>query len=227
MIKLKNVNKYYPIGFDAFHALKNIDLNIGKGELVSIEGPSGAGKSTLLHILGLLDGFDDGEYTLDGKDMKGLRDGKASKLRNSRIGFVMQDFSLINQKSVLFNVMLPLMFSPVSFSKIKSKAINALRQVGIADQAEKRVNQLSGGQRQRVAIARAIITNPSLILADEPTGALDSTTSHQIMELLTNIKKSGDTTVIIVTHNPLVSEYCERRIFMLDGEIVTDKIGVV
>ena len=173
IIEIKNLNKYYPLGKSRFHALKDVNVAVEKGEMVSIEGPSGAGKSTLLHIIGLLDGFDSGNYLLNGVDMKNLKDTKASRIRNEEIGFVMQDFSLINQKTVLFNVMLPLLFSKTPYSKIKGMAEDALESVGIYDQKTKKVNQLSGGQKQRVAIARAIVTNPSVILADEPTGALD------------------------------------------------------
>ena len=223
MIEINNLNKYYQLGKEKFHALKDVNVAVEKGEMVSIEGPSGAGKSTLLHIIGLLDGFDKGSYLLNGVDMKNLNDTKASRIRNEEIGFVMQDFSLINQKTVLFNVMLPLLFSKTPYSKIKGMAEDALESVGIYDQKTKKVNQLSGGQKQRVAIARAIVTNPSVILADEPTGALDSGTSRQIMELLQEINRRDNITMMIVTHNKLVSEYCCRTIYMLDGEIEQDR----
>lgn len=223
LIKLNGINKYYPVGREKFHALKDINLNIEKGEFVSIEGPSGAGKSTLLHILGLLDKYDNGSYTLNDKDVSKLNDSSSARLRNSDIGFVLQDFSLINQKGVLYNVMLPLLFSKVPFRKIRKMAQDALAKVGIADQAYKRVNQLSGGQRQRVALARALVTSPSFILADEPTGSLDTKNSEQIMCLLKDINKKDNITVIIVTHNSNITEYCRRKIYMMDGEIVSDE----
>lgn len=225
MIELNNLNKYYPLGKEKFHALKDINLTVEKGEMMSIEGQSGAGKSTLLHVIGLLDDFENGSYRLNGKDMQHLNDSKASKIRNAEIGFVMQEFSLINQKTVLFNVMLPLLFSKTPYSKIKGMAEQALERVGISDQKTKKVNQLSGGQKQRVAIARAIVTNPSVILADEPTGALDSVTSKQIMELLREINQENKITIIIVTHNKIVSEYCSRTIHMLDGKIIQEDVG--
>lgn len=223
MIKLTNVNKFYPVGKTKFQALADIDLEIGKGEFISIEGESGAGKSTLLHVLGLLDTFDSGEYWFEGTDVRRMGDAKASALRNRRIGFVMQDFALIPHKTVLFNVMLPLLFSKTPLRGMRKRALDALEQVGIAEQAGKRVNQLSGGQRQRVAIARALIIEPALILADEPTGALDSQTSRQILELLTKINAARGITIVTVTHSKLVSDYCRRKIVMADGRIVQDQ----
>lgn len=224
MIQLEKINKYYPVGKDRFHALKNISLSIGEGEFVSIEGESGAGKSTLLHIIGLLDRQDDGSYLLDGEPAEKLKDDKASKLRNEKIGFIMQDFALIPGKTVLFNTMLPLLVGKKtgSLKTIRDKAKTALERVGIFDQTTKKVSQLSGGQKQRAAIARALITNPDLILADEPTGALDSQTSEQILQLLQSINQTEKITVIVVTHSAAVSAKCKRRIVMSDGEIISD-----
>ncbi len=224
MIVLEKVNKYYKLGKGKFHALKDISLTVQDGEFVSIEGESGAGKSTLLHIIGLLDTFESGSYFLDGTDVKGLKDGPASRVRNERVGFVMQDFSLIPGKSVLFNTMLPLLFSKnrISFRTVKKRALKMLERVGISDQANKKVSQLSGGQRQRVAIARAMMAKPSVILADEPTGALDTKTTGQIMELLKSVNEKEKITVIVVTHSKTVSDYCNRRIIMSDGEIISD-----
>lgn len=219
MIEVTGLNKYYPIGHGKFHALSDVSFFIEDGESVAIQGKSGAGKSTLLHILGCLDRFDSGSYRLDGVDVGGLNDGQAAKLRNDKIGFVLQDFSLINNKSVLFNTMLPLYFNKTPMRKMKRMAEEMLRLVGLADQMGKKANQLSGGQRQRVAIARAMINQPSLILADEPTGALDTETARQIMELLLSLNEKG-VTLIVVTHDDAVAGCCARRIFIQDGKIV-------
>lgn len=220
MIEIHALNKYYPMGNEKFHALKEIDFTAEDSDSIAVQGKSGAGKSTLLHILGCLDGFDSGSYKLDGMEIAKLKDGASAKLRNSKIGFVMQDFSLVNQRSVLFNVMLPLYFNKTPAHKMKEMAMSALQQVDIADQANKKANQLSGGQRQRVAIARAIVNNPSLILADEPTGALDTETSAQIMDLLKSMNKRG-ITLIVVTHDDAVAGYCSRRIVIQDGKILS------
>lgn len=219
MIEIHALNKYYPMGNEKFHALKEIDFTAADGDSIAVQGKSGAGKSTLLHILGCLDGFDSGSYKLDGVEVAKLKDGASAKLRNSKIGFVMQDFSLVNQRSVLFNVMLPLYFNKTPARKMKAMALHALQLVGIADQADKKANQLSGGQRQRVAIARAIVNGPSLILADEPTGALDTETSAQIMELLKSMNERG-MTLIVVTHDDAVAGYCSRKIVIQDGKIL-------
>lgn len=228
MIQLEAINKYYPIGRDKFHALKDISLLVEEGEFISIEGESGAGKSTLLHIIGLLDHYDSGNYLLDEEKAWRLKDEKASQLRNKKIGFVMQDFALIPGKTVLFNVMLPLLIGKKtgSLKTIRQQAEKALERVGIYDQMTKKVNQLSGGQKQRTAIARAMVTNPKVILADEPTGALDSQTSEQIMQLLKSINQKEKITVIVVTHSPSVSALCQRKIVMADGKIISDSQSV-
>lgn len=219
MIRIENLNKTYKSKFVSFKALDNINLTINDGELVAIQGTSGAGKSTLLNIIGCLDTFDSGKYYYNEINVEKLNDGKTAKLRNKEIGFVMQDFSLINHKSVLFNVMLPMYFNRTKFRLMKEKALNALQLVGIEDQADKKANQLSGGQRQRVAIARAIVNNPSLILADEPTGALDSKTSASIMELLKKLNEEG-ITIIVVTHDNKIAEFCNRKLIISDGRIL-------
>lgn len=222
MLEIKDLNKYYSIGKgkeNKFHALKDINLSIADGEMVAIQGKSGAGKSTLLNILGLLDNYDSGSFMIDDIEVKNLKDGQAAKIRNQKIGFVLQDFSLIDSKSVIMNVMLPLFFDKSDYKDMKERAKKALSLVGIEDQINKKTNQLSGGQRQRVAIARALVTNPSIILADEPTGALDSETSKQIMELLTKLNSSENITVIVVTHDDKVAEYCQRKIIISDGEL--------
>lgn len=221
MIEIKGLNKFYPVGKEKFHALKNIGLTIEDGASVAIMGKSGAGKSTLLNIIGCLDGFDSGEYLLDGVPVKGMNDREQAKLRNEKIGFVMQDFALIDYKTTLFNTMLPMYFDKTPTGKMKKKALAALSVVGIEDQAHKRVSQLSGGQRQRAAIARAIVKNPPLILADEPTGALDSETSQQIMSLLMEMNGRG-MTLIVVTHDETVASYCGRKVVISDGGIVTE-----
>ena len=184
-------------------------------------GKSGAGKSTLLHILGGLDTFDSGEYRLMGKNVGAMKDNSLSQLRNETIGFVMQDFALISEKTALFNTMLPLFFDRTPWSKMKAQGLAALGRVGIQELAKKRVNQLSGGQKQRVAIARAIVKDPPLLLADEPTGALDSETGKSIMEILTALNAQG-TSVILVTHDEDIAAYCKRKIVLSDGKVVQD-----
>ena len=220
MIEISKLNKYYQIGNSKFHALKDIDLNIKDGEMLAVTGKSGAGKSTLMNIIGLLDSYDSGSLKIDGVEASGLRDSRLAKLRNQKIGFVMQDFSLLEHKSVLMNVMLPLYFNNrYNFREMKKLAMDALKKVGITEQAQKKANQLSGGQKQRVAVARAIINEPSFILADEPTGALDTKTSAKIMELFKNLNDDGKT-IIIITHDMGIADSCQRKIEISDGKIV-------
>lgn len=221
MIEISKLNKFYKVGKGKMHALKDIDLTIEDGESLAIQGKSGAGKSTLMHIMGLLDNYDSGSLKIDGQEIKGLRDGKLATIRNQKIGFVMQDFSLLDHKSVIMNVMLPLYFNhKYSLKKMKKLALEALERVGIKEQANKKANQLSGGQRQRVAIARAIISEPKIILADEPTGALDSETSVEIMNLLKELNEKNGITLIVITHDDSVADYCKRKIIIKDGSIV-------
>ena len=218
MIEISKLNKYYKVGKGKMHALKDIDLTIKDGESLAIQGKSGAGKSTLMHIMGLLDSYDSGSLKIDGQEIKGLSDGKLATIRNQKIGFVMQDFSLLDHKSVIMNVMLPLYFNhKYSFKKMNKLALEALEHVGIKEQANKKANQLSGGQRQRVAIARAIISKPEIILADEPTGALDSETSVEIMNLLKELNEKNGITLIVITHDDSVADYCKRKIIIKDG----------
>ena len=221
MIELSGINKYYKYNKRKnYHALKDINLKIEDGEFVAIIGRSGAGKTTLLNIIGLLDNYDSGKYLIDGQNTQGMNDTKLSKLRNEKIGFVLQDYALIENKSVIINVMLPLFFNPkYSFSKMQQVAMKVIEKLGIQDQSHKKVNQLSGGQKQPVAIARAIVNDPSFILADEPTGALDTKTSAEIMELFKSLNDEGKT-VIIITHDPTVAEACKRKIEISDGQIV-------
>ena len=220
MIEISKLNKYYQIGNSKFHALKDIDLDIKDGEMLAVTGKSGAGKSTLMNIIGLLDSYDSGSLKIDGVEASGLRDSRLAKLRNQKIGFVMQDFSLLEHKSVLMNVMLPLYFNNrYNFREMKKLAMDALKKVGITEQASKKVNQLSGGQKQRVAVARAIINEPSFILADEPTGALDTQTSAEIMALFKNLNDDGKT-IIIITHDMNIADSCQRKIEISDGQII-------
>ena len=220
MIKLDNIVKIYnPKKANEFEALHGVSCDIKDGELVAIIGKSGAGKSTLLHILACIDSYQDGEYRIDDTLVKGLSERKYARIRNEKIGMVMQDFALVEDFTALENVMIPLNFSKKKISGKKEKALAALRSVCIEDLAKKPCNKLSGGQKQRVAIARAIVNEPSMILADEPTGALDTKTSDEIMELFKSLNKQGRT-VIIVTHDPKVAEQCGRVIEISDGEIV-------
>lgn len=218
MIHLENVNKTY-YGAQPLHVLKGIDLDIGRGEFVSIMGASGSGKSTLLNILGILDNYDSGTYELNGVLIKDLSESKAAEYRNHMIGFIFQSFNLISFKTAVENVELPLFYQGVSRKKRHSMALEYLERLGLMDWAEHYPNELSGGQRQRVAIARALITKPQIILADEPTGALDSKTSVEVMQLLKDLNEREGMTQVIVTHDPAVAEKTNRIIKIVDGVI--------
>lgn len=220
MLKIENLTKTYNYKKpNAFTALKDVSLEVADGEMLAIIGKSGAGKSTLLHIIGCIDKFEKGSYTIDGTDVHSLSDNKLAKIRNEKVGIVMQDFALIDEYSVIENVMIPLNFSKKKLGKPKELAMKALERVGLANLAKKPVSKLSGGQKQRVAIARAIVNDPSFILADEPTGALDTKTSSEIMELFTELNKSGKT-VIIITHDLTVADKCKRKVEISDGRII-------
>lgn len=218
MIKIRQLHKSYHTEALSLHVLKGINLDIETGEYVSIMGASGSGKSTLLNILGILDTYDSGDYYLNGTLIKHLGEKQAALYRNEMIGFVFQSFNLINFKNALENVALPLYYKKVSRKKRNLIAMEHLDKMGLKDWSHHMPNELSGGQKQRVAIARALISNPKIILADEPTGALDSKTTVEVMEVLTNLNREGITT-IIVTHEPAVSEATNRIIHLKDGMI--------
>lgn len=217
-IELHNVHKTYT-GAQPLHVLKGIDLSIDKGEFVSIMGASGSGKSTLLNILGILDNYDEGEYLIDGKLIKNLTERQGAEYRNRMIGFIFQSFNLISFKNAVENVELPLFYQGVPRRQRHEQAMAMLERVGLTDWAGHYPNEMSGGQKQRVAIARALVTYPKIILADEPTGALDSKTSAEVMELLAHINEKYGATLIVVTHESGVANYTNRIIHIKDGMI--------
>tara|TARA_A100000164_G_C21908347_1_gene774296 strand:- start:588 stop:1280 length:693 start_codon:yes stop_codon:yes gene_type:complete len=222
MLKINNLHKSYKMGDSSLHVLKGINLSIEKGEMVAIMGSSGSGKSTLLNIIGILDELDSGEYSLDGIEIKDLTEKKAAQYRNKFLGFVFQSFNLINFKNALENVALPLYYQGLKRKERQEKALFHLEKVGLTDWSNHLPNELSGGQKQRVAIARALAAEPKLLLADEPTGALDSGTSQEIMQFLQKLNDEGKT-ILIVTHEKDISLMCKRIIRLKDGIIMEDK----
>ncbi|MGB6150716.1 MAG: ABC transporter ATP-binding protein [Pricia sp.] len=223
MIEIKDLHKSYKMGANSLHVLKGLNFNIAEGELVAIMGSSGSGKSTLLNILGMLDELDEGSYTLDGVPIKNLNETKAAQYRNKFLGFIFQSFNLINYKTAEENVALPLYYQGVKRKERSEKALKYLTQVGLKDWAGHLPNELSGGQKQRVAIARALAAEPKVLMADEPTGALDSTTSYEVMDLIQKINDDGNT-ILVVTHEEDIAHMCKRIVNLKDGIIVEDKM---
>ena len=222
MIRIKNLHKSYEMGSNSLHVLKGIDFNVSEGELVAIMGSSGSGKSTLLNIIGMLDNYDNGSYELDNILIKDLDETKAANYRNKFLGFVFQSFNLINYKSALENVILPLYYQGIKRKEREKIAIEYLDNVGLKNWASHLPSELSGGQKQRVAIARAMVSKPKVLLADEPTGALDSKTSREVMSLIQEINNSGKT-ILVVTHEEDIAKMCKRIVRLKDGVIVEDK----
>ncbi|WP_228852617.1 ABC transporter ATP-binding protein [Aegicerativicinus sediminis] len=223
MIEIRDLHKSYHMGSNTLHVLKGIDFNVKEGELVSIMGSSGSGKSTLLNILGMLDEADSGEYILDGKPIKNLNERVAALYRNEFLGFIFQSFNLINYKSALDNVALPLYYKGIKRKERLEKAAYYLDKVGLTPWKEHLPNELSGGQKQRVAIARALASEPKVLLADEPTGALDSTTSYGVMELIQQINDEGKT-ILVVTHEDDIAHMTKRIVELKDGLIINDTL---
>lgn len=222
MIEIKGITKTYHTGGESLTALNKIDLRIEKGEFTSIMGPSGSGKSTMMNILGLLDRFDAGTYFLNGQNVSNLTDNESALVRNKEIGFIFQSFNLMPRMTILENVELPMVYANVPKKERRERALKALDRVGLSDRVKHRPNEISGGQKQRVAIARAIVNQPSVLMADEPTGNLDSKTTLEIMRIFQEINAEG-TTVVMVTHEPEVAEYTKRVVLFKDGEIQDDR----
>lgn len=221
VIVVRDVRKTYGEGPSAVHALDGVSLAIGEGEYVAIMGASGSGKSTLMHVLGCLDVPTSGRYWLDGTDVSTLNDNQQAIVRNRRIGFVFQSFNLVSRTTALANVEMPLVYAGVSRSERRRRALAALRRVGLSDRAGHKPNELSGGQQQRVAIARALVTSPTLILADEPTGNLDSTATEDILDILDGFNASGRT-IVLITHEDDVAAHASRTVRLLDGRVEQD-----
>lgn len=222
MIEIKDLHKSYKMGSNSLHVLKGINFSVKKGELVAIMGSSGSGKSTLLNILGMLDEADEGSYTLDKVPIQGLNETKAAEYRNKFLGFVFQSFNLINYKTAKENVALPLYYQGLARKERNTMALDYLERVGLKPWAEHLPSELSGGQKQRVAIARAMASQPKVLLADEPTGALDSTTSFEVMDLIQKINDEGNT-ILVVTHEKDIAHMCKRIVYLKDGVIIEDK----
>lgn len=218
MIKLKGINKYYTSGDEKLHALKDVDLEIEKGEFLAIMGPSGSGKSTMIKILGLLDKEFEGVYLLNGEEIKTLNDDLLSKLRNKSIGFVFQDFNLIDRLTIKENIELPMLYMGSGIKKTKDRVKELLEKVNLKDKIDKYPKQLSGGQQQRISIIRSLVNNPEIIIADEPTGALDSKTSEEIIDIFKELNKEG-ITIILITHDINVANKANRIVKIFDGEL--------
>ena len=224
LLELKNIGKKYKIGTEVINALHTIDLKIEKGEYVALMGPSGSGKSTLMNIIGCLDTPSQGEYFLNGKEVSKMSENELAEIRNKEIGFIFQTFNLVPRSNALDNVALPLVYAGINKEQRVKRATKTLNDVGLGDRITHKPNELSGGQRQRVAVARALVNNPSIILADEPTGNLDSKTSEEIMTLFREIHISGNT-IIVVTHEEEIAQHALRIVRIKDGKIESDKIN--
>lgn len=222
MINIENLNKIYQTGSISVHALKNVNLTINKGEFVGIMGPSGSGKSTFMNILGCLDRASSGIYILDDKKIEDLTDNELAEIRNEKIGFVFQSFNLLPRTSAYKNVELPMIYKKVSRQERHEKTLEALKKVGLEERIDHKPNELSGGQRQRVAIARALVNEPAIILADEPTGNLDTKSGDEVMEIFKNLNQQG-ATIILVTHEPEIAQQTKRIVTFRDGEIISDQ----
>lgn len=219
IIDMVNVNKSYSIGNESLHVLKDINFKVEQGEFVSVLGPSGSGKSTLMNIIGCMDSLDEGSYNLDGNSIEHLRDDDLALVRNEKIGFIFQKYHLIPKYSVIQNVMMPLLIRGVGRDVAFEKAKDKLKMVGLEDRIKHKPNELSGGQQQRVAVARALVSNPAILLADEPTGALDSKTSAEVLDLFKELKNQGNT-IIMITHDKDVANFGDRIITIVDGKIL-------
>ncbi|MGX7262698.1 ABC transporter ATP-binding protein [Enterococcus crotali] len=224
MIKLEQINKFYSLEEETLHVLKNINFEINEKEFVAVMGPSGSGKSTLINLIGFIDKKFEGKYLFESKEITDFSDKELSAIRNKSVGFVFQNFSLIENNTVFENVELPLLYNGTAYTNTKARVQEVLSKVGLADKGNKYPKQLSGGQQQRVAIARAIVNSPRFIIADEPTGALDSKTSEDIMQLFQDLNKNEGVTIILVTHNPEMVSYCDRLIRVKDGVIVEEEL---
>jgi putative ABC transport system ATP-binding protein len=221
MIRMRNITKSYEMGSQSVHALRGLDLTINEGEFVAIMGPSGSGKSTLMNIIGCLDGPTDGTYTLDGIDVSHMSDDEQARIRNRRVGFVFQQFNLLARTSALKQVALPLLYAGIGRQEREERAKAALEAVGLGDRLDHKPDELSGGQQQRVAIARALVTEPAIILADEPTGNLDTQVGAEILEIFRNLHQEKGITIIVITHDSEVASQAERTIWIRDGLVVS------
>ena len=223
LISLTNITRHYDMGAETVHALRGVSLNIERGEYVAIMGPSGSGKSTMMNILGCLDTPSAGRYELNGTDVSEMGDNDLAEVRNREIGFIFQSFNLLARATALRNVELPMVYAGIPADERHERAMEALKQVGLGDRVSHRPNELSGGQRQRVAVARALVNRPSILLADEPTGNLDSRTGREILALFDDLRRSGNT-IIVVTHEEAVARRSRRMIRILDGQIASDEV---